>query len=635
MKQSTPKLYALLTAAALLLGGCAGTQTGAGLGVPDGDVLTQTVLSSEKIPVTVLVKYAFTINAFEQAAEAAFPNLDLIQVGNYTSNMGTAEYAARLQHDDLTDLVMTWPLEVGEEDWSSRLLDLSSLPLAGKYSTAMLERIARDGKLYYLPGPSQVRAIVYNKTLFTERGWAVPTDFDSFVALCQTIEASGMRSLQLGLGNAEVLDTAFVGYGYESSFSTPDNASHLAAFNAGRGSFADNFMPALESFQALIDAGVLQKGDLSLTYSDREHMLFGRQCAMTEDSVLMARMGFAFNGCTDEFGLMPFFNPNTNSSDWARLYPVCYIGLNAHLAEAKNKTKYDLVLHLMDYISTPEGQSALAGDTGAMYSTLTSAPLPDIPEIADLVPALTRGRCAVFPTLQNAQGALRRGLAGMVAGDLTAQDVVKLVDAENANPPVPTPPRVLGQAAQDFSLTETGYFIADTLRAALPCEMALFLDNGKDGLYNGKGVSGRIYSGDVTELDVQRILPDLKHEEKGELWRVTMTGESLLKTLEYAIPVDNNVTGWFYYVSGLKLSFAPAAVPGARVLAITDASGAQIDPEKIYTLAVADGSVPEELLLSCEKTGLLVSDLVKSAIEAASTISPTPDGRMTICPPAA
>ena len=53
---------------------------------------------------------------------------------------------------------------------------------------------------------------------------------------------------------------------------------------------------------------------------------------------------------------MPFFSPGT-PCDWARLYMVCYIGLNKHLGEPQNKKKYDPVMQLMDYISTPEGSS--------------------------------------------------------------------------------------------------------------------------------------------------------------------------------------------------------------------------------------------------------------------------------------
>ena len=56
---------------------------------------------------------------------------------------------------------------------------------------------------------AQVRDIVYNPILFEEKGWKVPYDFNRFIALCRTIEARGIRSIHLGFGNSELLDTAF------------------------------------------------------------------------------------------------------------------------------------------------------------------------------------------------------------------------------------------------------------------------------------------------------------------------------------------------------------------------------------------------------------------------------------------
>ncbi|MEG2145063.1 MAG: extracellular solute-binding protein [Lachnospiraceae bacterium] len=623
--------FILFTLALLLVSTCVGCSQKTTSKNDTKDVLTQTVIAPDKIPVTILVKNAFAIQTFEKAAEKEFPQLDIIQVGNYTSDMGIAEYEARLKNGDLTDMVMTWPLDVGEEYWEDQLLDLSSLPLTEKYLTHMLNNISKDGALYYLPGPSQVRAIVYNKTLFAEHGWTVPANYEEFLTLCQKIEQTGIRSLQLGLGNEEVLDTAFVGYGYESSFSKPENAQKLADYNNGIGSFGDNFEPALQTFQSLINHQILQKKDLSLTYTDREYMLFNRQCAMIEDSVLLARMGTSFNGCTDEFALMPFFNPGVDSN-WVRLYPVCYVGLNKHLAETTNKEKYDLIMDLLEYISTPEGQEALAGDTGAMFSSLKGMEPPTVPETIDLLPALNSGHYAIFPTLKNAQGALRKGLAKMVDGTMTNADVIKMVDDENIHPPKKVKPTVLGYATEDFSLTDTGNYLTDLLRTTTNSDIALFLDDGKDGRRNQKGVSAKFYKGKLTSLDTKRVFPDLRYGDTGELCKITMTGANLIQTLEYSIPVDNNQSGWFYYFSGLKMSFDPSADPGKRIKKITDEQGKKIDPNKIYTIAVMDQTVPQENILSCDKTGLQVLDLLENAIQKDKKIAPSKDGRFTIVP---
>lgn len=618
-------LFLLLTLI-ISLNGCAGSKQE----TATNDIVTQKKTDASKTQITVLIKHAFSINAFEKAVEEKFPDIDIVQVGNYTSAMNPNEYVARLKNDDLTDIVMTWPLSFGEEYWEDRLLDLSSLPFTTKYNLSMLDSIAEDGKLYYLPGPAQIRGLVYNKTLFEENGWVVPTNYNDFIELCKTIEASGIRAIQLGFQNAEVLDTAFVGFGYGSSFVTPKDMQWIQNYQNGEGNFLDHFGTALQTFQDMVDAGIWQKEDLEIDYSEREKIFFDRESAMIEDSVLIARSGYKIAGSNDEFALMPFFNPGSEGNDWARLYMVCYIGLNKHLAEPQNKVKYDQVLKVMEYISTPEGQEALSADTGAMYSSLKGVEPPSVPETQDIVNALAHGRYAIFPELAKVQSTLREGLAGIVNGTLTIEQVGTMVDEANkVNEVTTTKEEVLGTATETFSLIETGNFITDTMKKNVDSEIALFLDGGKDGAYNSKGVTAKLYAGEITKSDIQRVMPDFKYGEKGEIWMVTMTGENLLNTLEYAIPVDNNQTGWFYYFSGLKMSFDPTNEPGSRIKSITLSDGTKIDSSKIYTIAVTENSVPEEYIIANYKTGVILGDLLAEEIQNLGTISPANDNRFT------
>ena len=309
---------------------------------------------------------------------------------------------------------------------------------------------------------------------------------------------------------------------------------------------------------------------------------------------------------------MPFFSPGT-PCDWDRLYMVCYIGLNKHLGEPQNKKKYDPVMQLMDYISTPEGQLALAADTGAMYSSVKKVPAPDIPEIADMLPALSHGRYAIFPEPKNAQDALRESLAGMLAGALTQDDVIRMVDHQNKNPPPPKACTVIGEATTDFTLIETGNFLTDAMRAKAGTDVALFLDNGKDGKYNGKGASARFRP--QTTNDVSGPSP----------------GENLLRTLEYAIPADNDIRGWFYYFPGLKMTYAPSAMPGKRIIKITDAEGKPLEAhQRVYTAAVMDQTFPEDAIQSLTDTGISIQALLTETIQSRKTITPGKDGRFII-----
>ncbi|MEG1426966.1 MAG: multiple sugar-binding protein, partial [Oscillospiraceae bacterium] len=87
------RLFGLLLAAIFILGLSSCTNPPPS---PD-DVLTQKVIPEGKTPLTILVKSAFSINGFEKTAEAEFPEIDIVQVGNYSADMGLAEYEKRLQ----------------------------------------------------------------------------------------------------------------------------------------------------------------------------------------------------------------------------------------------------------------------------------------------------------------------------------------------------------------------------------------------------------------------------------------------------------------------------------------------------------------------------------------------------------
>ena len=594
------------------------------------DILSMKKTPDDKMKITILVKHAFSILNFEKIIEETFPNIDLIQVGNYTANaVLSKEVEARLEHDDLTDIVMNWPLDVGKKYWQDRLINLSGMPFTSHYKASMLDSMVdEEGGLYYLPGPAQIRALVYNKTLFEENGWKVPNNYTEFLSLCAKIEETGIRSYQLSLGNKEVLDTAFMSSSFGNAFSKPSDVSWLESYMNGEGAFSDHFESALNTFQELIDHNIYRKEDLNLYYKDTQRNLFTRQCAMIEDSVLMARSSGSYTETDDEFALMPFFNAEPEN-DWARIYPTCYIGLNKHLLDKGNEKKYNQILEIMEYISTPEGQIALASDTEATYSSLNGVEAPNVKEIENLIPTLEEGRYGIFPFLTMGNSAIRKGLANMVAGTMNASEMAEYVDEEMKKVIVDEKPPVYGQAIDDFTLAQTGAFITDTIKEAANTDIALFLDNGKDGFYNNKGICAKFYKGDIDQTDLQRIFPNINSGEYGELWKVTMTGENLINTLEYTMEIGGK-ENWFYYFSGLKMTFNPYADPGSRIVSIETTDGKKIISDQVYSIAVMEESIPNEYIISCEKTDRIIQNILQEKVIESGTIYPVSDQRFII-----
>lgn len=581
------------------------------------DILTQEQTEAGKIQLTISPKYAVDLNDFEEAVEMRFSNLDLIQVGNYTSNYSD-EYAQRLANDDLTDIIVTWPLDKAAQDCGDRLIDLSGLEFTSNYMISMLNDIAQDGKLYYLPGPTQIRGIVLNKTLFKENGWKIPTNFEEFVTVCREIEASGIRSLQLSFWNHEVLLYAFEGFAYSESFSSPRAIEAVQNYNQGEGSLQDFALPAFDVYERLIAEGIFKPEDLDIRYPMREKMFFQRECAMMNEAFAINPKKMEKANFTDELAFIPFFCPGKENS-WGHIIPYQYIGLNGNLQKRGNEEKHELALQIMDFISTPEGQAALGNYSNTMFSSLIDN---DSEVSADLIymrETIENGRCVTFPTFENSDEALYQALAAMLRGEINRDEAIALVDAANQNPIQPEEASVIGVATETFSLTETGNYVTDVLRKRADTDFALFLDNGKDGTYNARGISAKFYKGDILESDVTlRVLPVLQHGETGYLNIAVMTGANLINALEYTLDDGD----WFYYCSGLQMNYDPTAEPGSRIKKITDSQGQGIQPEKQYTVAIMEGSVDDDYITSLETTEILIKDLIISDIQEKGTITP-------------
>ena len=73
------------------------------------------------------------------------------------------------------------------------LYDFSAESFTGRYNMSSLNSVSVDGKLYQIPVTNTLFGIAYNKTLFDKNGWQVPATLDEFYALCDTIQAAGIR----------------------------------------------------------------------------------------------------------------------------------------------------------------------------------------------------------------------------------------------------------------------------------------------------------------------------------------------------------------------------------------------------------------------------------------------------------
>ena len=109
-----------------------------------------------------------------------------------------------------------------------------------------MEYVPMDG-VYAMPYMANASGVLYNKDMFEEHGWTIPTTWDEFTALCERIEAEGIQPLYFGFKdswtclapwNAIVADLA-----------PSDVCSEV---NKGNTTFTDNYREVAEKEKALL-----------------------------------------------------------------------------------------------------------------------------------------------------------------------------------------------------------------------------------------------------------------------------------------------------------------------------------------------------------------------------------------------
>ena len=110
-----------------------------------------------------------------------------------------------------------------------------------------LEFVPVEGN-YALPYMANAAGVLYNRDLFEEHGWTIPTTWDEFIALCDEIQAAGIQPLYFGFRdtwtclapwNAIAVDLA--------------DSDICAQVNRGEATFTEAYDQVADRIKALLD----------------------------------------------------------------------------------------------------------------------------------------------------------------------------------------------------------------------------------------------------------------------------------------------------------------------------------------------------------------------------------------------
>lgn len=623
--------------ASCALSGCAKKQT-----LPDeinaNEIISMQALDSAKMTVTIRAEYNVNNAAIIAALKKKFPEVNFVSVFHCTQE---TQYELRqsLLGNNAEDIVISPSMKSVSDIAPKCLLDLSSGKFTGNYIGSALDSCALDGKLYYLPGPSSMYGIVYDKTMFAQHGWQVPHSYDEFVSLVKAINATGIRAIQPSCKYARQAQMVLTMFAYDNAFDGVENNQWIKKYQSGTSSMTGHIESALSRYVALRDAGILKSSDFDMQPGNRSDMLYKyHTCAMIIENEQAERYAQQYKS-DHQYGMMPFWCDNGKTSDHLMSTPNYYLGVSARLVESKYAAKLKKVNEILAYISTPAGQLAINGGTMTQISNVKGTPYTKSEFNADIQDTINKGNLVPEVELMAsgnnnaAEKALQTDLRKLLDGKIQTSGLA--ADCDAARDKALSSPldrgKKIGQAGTDFTVLQTGLFIADALKEKAGADIGLCLVGTTRCGMTSRIFKGDLYTADISSLSLSVGKTSGKANDQ-KLWLVSMTGSELTKLIKqaYQADFDEEVPDIPYYVaSGLKIEFAPWAKD--KLVSVKLAGGGALESSKTYTVALWGWPFDSDCPGTVEKVFSDTSDsIIASAVSSAGTLMPINDGRFTL-----
>ncbi|WEK53121.1 MAG: extracellular solute-binding protein [Candidatus Cohnella colombiensis] len=211
--------------------------------------------------------------------EADNPNVTIKQVV-FENEQYKAKMKVLSAVNDLPDVGMTWAAGYLQPFVEGKLFtpldDLLHSKLQDSFVAGTTEAYAVDGRTYALPLEFNIAPVFYNKKIFAQYGLQVPTTYDDFLHVVETLVDHGVKPI--ALGNKDRW-TGSLWYMYMADRIA--GTETLANAIKGISSFTDpGLIEAAEHIQNLVDMNAFNKGFNGLSNDQSKAEFMNSKTAM-------------------------------------------------------------------------------------------------------------------------------------------------------------------------------------------------------------------------------------------------------------------------------------------------------------------------------------------------------------------
>lgn len=527
-----------------------------------------------------------------------YPEIQL-DVEGYVGQNQSRYFYKQLETDNMPDIYATtynWSGELQKK----YLIDLSGEEFSSSYNEVNLDACSVDGKNYLLPGDYSIQGITYNKTLFQKNGWKVPADFEELKELMGKIRDAGVQP--------SVTMLALPGFGFQYFCNVADTLFLTTKaglqwekdFLSGEATAQEGLAESAEYFQEWIDCGMINGDSGNLGINEcREKFYEGNTAFMLGTT---ERWTQNTDGSGDQYGLIPYLSRDGSEN----MYIITvrrYYGLNKHLEDSGNEQKLADALHFLEVVSTPEGQKALQGDRASTISSLKDSALSDDSIYKEATEEIQMGHGAplIYAGWEAVIADGGEAAADWICGQKTGQEVLEVFD-ELETDYQKNGEKSLGTAEDTLDTEQcaqlTGVMFGEACNAdAALVSMNRWIDGVDASEENFYGVSGRLFSGSITEEDLVVFLPTGWYDT---IRTAQLTGKEIRELSEKGFHL--------YYEGYTEQPSKDITYPYKLVVK----DGETLEDDKTYTTVICGD--PEELYNAGK-----ITDTGISGLEAART----------------
>lgn len=159
------------------------------------------------------------------------------------------------------------------------LMDLTSQPYIDRLTDLSKSTMTLKGKVYAIPWNMVPEGLFYNKKIFSDLKLNLPTNWDEFLAACDTVKKNNIIPLSSGFKDDWVL-IRFVNAAYPSIV-YGRNPKFDEQLIAGQVKFSDkNSLEVYQKLRTLVDKGYFDKSPLSTSYDQANNIFAQGKAAM-------------------------------------------------------------------------------------------------------------------------------------------------------------------------------------------------------------------------------------------------------------------------------------------------------------------------------------------------------------------